>query len=98
MSTPPLSEALSATSGTPRRSPTVELTGSWYAGRVKIADRPPAAAHGSAPKCLITSALRLSFQAVSGEIRRPDAVRCSVVPPTPVTSGSDAGQLTTGWV
>ena len=65
---------------------------------MKIADAPPLLAQGSAPAYRATTASPLSFQAESGERRLPLAVRRSLVPPTPVTSGSEAGQSTTGWV
>ena len=83
----PLNEALRATSGMPRRSPTTARTGSWYAGRVKIAETPPLPAQGSAPAYRATTALRLSFQAESGVIRPPPAVSRRVVP----SDGGDQG-------
>ena len=63
---------------------------------MKIADLPPPPAQGRAPAYLATTARPLSFQAESGEIRRPWAVSRSRVPPTAVTRGSEAGQSTTG--
>ena len=59
-------------------------------------ERPPELAHGSAPANFLTAALLPSFQAVSGDVRLPAASRCKVVPPTPVTRGSEAGQSTIG--
>jgi hypothetical protein len=61
-----------------------------------MAERPPELAHGSAPANFLTAALLPSFHAVSGDVRVPAASRCKVVPPTPVTRGSEAGQSTIG--
>ena len=69
-------------SGTPRALPTTLATPFWYQGRANTDDTPP-------PE---------SFHKVSGEVRSPAALRCSWVPPTAVTRGSLAGQLTTRWV
>ena len=55
-----------------------------------MADMPPLLAQGRAPAYRATTALPLSFQAESGERRLPLALRRSLVPPTPVISGSEA--------
>src|SRR5215472_4865359 len=101
-STEPLQAALIEMSGTPRVRPTSFCTGFWYAGRTKNIDFPPPAASGLGPlsptmNCWAAAAY-VSFHTVSGDCRLPFASRCSWVPPTPVTSGSLAGQDVTGKV
>src|SRR5450755_2545705 len=73
-------------SGDPRWSPTTPATAFWYCGREKTADGPP------------PPAPYWSCHATSGLSRSPLGLRSSVVPPTAVTSGSDAGQVPTWYL
>src|ERR1700757_3953989 len=79
-------------SGVPRLPPTEPATPFWNPGREKTLDRPPPLDPQvkTGPGTPIVE-LR-SFQTLSGAVRSPAALRCSWVPPTDVTSGSDSGQ------
>src|ERR1700689_2169669 len=89
-------------SGVPRCWPTTPATESWYDGRVKTVDTPPPVARalgsGSPEKALFRASLVLSFPPRSAWVRWPVDSRDSWVPPTAVTSGSEAGQSTARWV
>src|ERR1700759_4816506 len=87
----PSTAALSETSGTPRGVPPTDETEHWKAGRPNTEETPPPPAAGWPSSAV-------SFQTLSGAVRCPAWLRCSCVPPTPVTRGSEAGQLTTRLV
>src|SRR5208282_383865 len=100
MSAAPLQAPLIERSGTPRWPPTTLRTPFWNRGRANTTDFPPPLASGFGPESPTTNplvaVLKVSFQTVGGATLSPAALRCSWVPPTPVTSGSLSGHDVTG--